>query len=230
MNLWTNTLVTAQTMWVRSASLFLPPAAGASEGVVEAPGSPEFKLALVGDSAAAGIGVSTHSLGLAGSLGRELAVTTGRRVEWRVFAQSIANVQRIRQRLIPQVPVDHDLVVLVAGMTDALAPTPLDEWSIDIAAAIEDLAVRHRCLLVAGTPPFARMPCLPSPLRETLDQRGRAMDAVTAEVCASRPGVVFSSSRTLPDGSDGFFAVDGFHPSARAYAQWARTLARAAIG
>ncbi|WP_425309223.1 SGNH/GDSL hydrolase family protein [Ammonicoccus fulvus] len=194
--------------------------------MVEAPGSPEFKLALVGDSAAAGIGVSTHSLGLGGSLARELAVSTGRRVEWRVFAQSIANVQRIRQRLIPQLPVDHDLVVLIAGMTDALAATPIDEWSIDIGAAIADLAVRHRCLLVVGTPPFAQMPCLPSPLREALDERGRAMDAVTAEFCAGRPGVVFSSGRTLPDETDGFFAVDGFHPSARAYARWARSLAR----
>lgn len=225
MNLWTNTLVAAQTMWVRSASLFLPPPGGPSHGVVEAPGSPEFRLALVGDSAAAGIGVSTHALGLAGSLGRELAVSTGRRVEWRVFAQSTATVQRIRQRLIPQLPVDHDLVVLVAGSTDALQATPLEEWSIDIAAAIEDLAVRHRRVLVAGAPPFADLPCLPSPLAETLDRRALAMDEITAAVCEARPGVVFASSRTVPDETEGLFAVDGFHPSARAYARWARSLA-----
>lgn len=229
MNLVTNTIVAAQSLWIRSATLFLPAAAGPNHGVVEAVGSPAFRLAVVGDSSAAGIGVSRHALGIAGGMARELAVSTGRRIEWLTLGRPSATLQRIRQYLIPELPVDQDLAVLVAGTSDALADRPLDEWSIDIGAAIEDLAVRHRRVLVAGLPPFAEFPCLPQPLAETLDERASAMDEVTSRVCESRHGVVFAPSRPFfPAETDGLFAVDGFHPSARAYAQWARLLTTAA--
>lgn len=227
MSFWTNALVTGQSMWLRSAALFLPPASGPNHGVVDAPGSPAFRLAVVGDSPAAGIGVATHAQGIGGCLARELATTLERRVEWCVHGLATASVQRIRLRLIPRIPVDQDLVVLVAGISDALADTAMDDWSIDIAAAIEDLAVRHRRVLVVGAPPFAQFPCLPSPLSEVLEQRAIAMDEITSAVCEGRPGVTFASSRPMPSETDGLFAVDGFHPSGPAYASWAHRMAAA---
>jgi hypothetical protein len=56
-------------------------------------GAPSVRLAVLGDSTAAGVGTSSHQQALAGALGAAIAVRTGRAVSWRAVARSGATSQ-----------------------------------------------------------------------------------------------------------------------------------------
>lgn len=226
---WRATMAASQLWWLRTALAFHPSAAGPTVGAVDARGLPAYRIAIVGESSAAGVGVASHADGIPGSLARALARSLQRRVEWSVYARPRVSLRRVRQRLIPRVEPGQDLVVLMVGVTEALSATPLEDWSIDAAATIEDLAVRNRRVLVTGIPPFGCFPCVPSPLAEDLDARALAMDAVTEEICLNRPGVTFVPGRghqiSGPVTTDQLFADDGFHASRTAYERWGGMLA-----
>ncbi|MDO5499718.1 MAG: SGNH/GDSL hydrolase family protein [Propionibacteriaceae bacterium] len=189
-------------------------------------GQPIFRLAVVGDSTAAGVGVDRHDQGVAGIFARTMAERLQRDVEWSANGAVHATLRKIRDQVIPSLPEDLDLVVLLAGVADALYGESLEDWSIDIAAAIEDLAVRHRHVIVAGMPPLKDFPVLPRALAAFLDERGREMDAETARVCAGRGNVTFASSRGPYRIRRELFASDGLHLSEAGYVAWANFLAR----
>ncbi|TGA92727.1 hypothetical protein [Streptomyces sp. MZ04] len=47
-------------------------------------GGPPLRLAVIGDSLAAGVGAASHEEALSGQLARTLTAMTGRAVSWRV--------------------------------------------------------------------------------------------------------------------------------------------------
>jgi len=183
-----------------------------------------MRIAVVGESTAAGYGVDTHDAGFAGCLARELAGETGRPVAWEVVGQYGATGRRIRYRLLPQLGDGFDLAVLLAGANDVLARRTPDQWDDDLAAIVDDLASRAKCVAVAGIPPFAKFPSLPNPLRHYLAQHAAVLDQVAQRVCAGRPSATWASfAEATPIGPD-FFARDGFHPSAYGYLRWAQAV------
>jgi lysophospholipase L1-like esterase len=80
---------------------------------------PAVRLAVLGDSTAAGVGVARHRDALAGMLGAAVAGRTGRAVSWRAVARSGATSRTARD-LVPGL-VDGgwrpDVVVVVVGST-----------------------------------------------------------------------------------------------------------------
>jgi lysophospholipase L1-like esterase len=78
---------------------------------------------------------------------------------------------------------------------------------------------------VTGVPPFDVFPSLPTTLGRFLAQRARALDEVSAKICAERPRATWiSSTDSLSMGPDNF-ARDRFHPSASGYRRWAGAVA-----
>lgn len=208
-----------------------------------------LRLLVVGESTAAGVGVTSHDQGLAGQLATLLADQHQRAVDWAVVGQTGATLRRIRHRLlplVPQVPGDYDLVVLLAGVNDVLGGTAPQSWAADLSAVLDGLGTRlapEGRLVVAGVPPFIHFPSLPNLLAAYLDTRGRRLDVATRAVLAgyveqpAPPGedrYSFASARDLmPTGGSpapGWFAADGFHPGPVGYAEWARGLAAAGSG
>lgn len=186
--------------------------------------APPLRLAVLGDSTAAGVGASTHEDALAGQLAAAMAAQTGRAVSWRAVARSGATSQTARE-LVPGL-VDADwrpgLVVVCVGVNDLKNLRSLRAWDRDVAAlltAIED-AVPDAAVIVSGMAPVSRFPALPQPMRAVMALRATAMDHALRRLAGRRHVPVDAAMI-----GDGFFATDGFHPSSHGYHAWAAALA-----
>lgn len=218
-------LVAVQGMWVRATTETLPPAADPTTGTVGDASGPPVRIAVVGESTAAGCGVDTHADGFAGCLARELAARTRRPVAWEAVGQHGATTRRIRYRLLPRLGENLDLVVLLAGVNDVLARRLPAQWGEDLSAIVDDLSDRAAGVVVTGIPPFRAFPSLPTALGRHLARRAGALDEVSRQICARRPRATWIDSTGLLPAGPEFFAQDRFHPSASGYRHWARAVA-----
>lgn len=218
-------VVAFQGMRVRSSTETLPPADGPTTGTAGEPSDVPVRVAVLGESTAAGCGVDTHDEGFPGCLARKVSALTDRPVEWEVVGQNAATARRIRYRLLPELGKGLDAAVLLAGVNDVLTRRAPKEWGEDLAAIVDDLVGRAEHVAVTGIPPFDVFPSLPTTLGRYLAERARALDEVSQRVCAERPQVTWiSANGLLPVGPD-FFARDHFHPSALGYRRWAEVVA-----
>ncbi|MGW6873123.1 SGNH/GDSL hydrolase family protein [Streptomyces xanthophaeus] len=219
-------VIAVQGMWVRATTEVLPPAAGPNTGTVgtEAPGTP-MRIAVLGESTAAGCGVDSHDEGFPGSLARVLSDRHGSPVTWEVVGQHGATGRRVRHRLLPQLGDGFDLAVVLAGSNDVLGRRTAEEWSDDLAAIVDDLADRATSVVVVGTPPFGEFPSLPGALARYCAERSAVIDRASAKVCVERPRVTWMNSTDIMQITPDFFARDGFHPSAHGYRLWAQAVA-----
>ncbi|MEU7096864.1 SGNH/GDSL hydrolase family protein [Streptomyces longwoodensis] len=219
-------VIAAQGLWVRARTEVLPPAVGPDTGTVaeQAPGAP-MRVAVLGESTAAGCGVATHDEGFPGSLARALAASYDCPVTWKVVGRYGATGRRIRYQLLPQLGEGYDLAVLLAGANDVLGRRSPDQWGEDLAAIVDDLTRRAASVVVVGTPPFADFPSLPGALARYCAERAAGLDRTSELICAERPQVTWINSTDIMQITGDFFARDGFHPSAHGYRQWARAVA-----
>ena len=186
--------------------------------------SPAVRLAVLGDSTAAGVGTSSHQEALAGTLAAAVAIRTGRAVSWRAVARSGATSQTARELVPGLVDGDWrpDVVVLCIGVNDLKGLRPLRAWDRDVAALLDAISqvTGGAPVIVAGMAPVSRFPSLPQPMRAVMALRATAMDHTLRRLAGTR------HVRTDPSIIDGsFFAEDGFHPSGRGYRAWAGDLA-----
>jgi lysophospholipase L1-like esterase len=186
--------------------------------------APAIRLAVFGDSTAAGVGAARHQDALAGLLGAAVAARTGRAVSWRAVARSGATSLTARELVPGLIDKDWrpDVVVMAIGVNDLKNLRRLRDWDRDIPALLGDIAqtAGQVPVVVSGMAPVSRFPALPQPMRTVMAVRARAMDRVLRRVAGERyvrvdPAMI----------RDGFFATDGFHPSISGYCAWADRLA-----
>jgi lysophospholipase L1-like esterase len=212
-----------QGIWLRSTIKVAPPAPGPTTGRVGTTSRPALRVAVVGESTAAGCGVDSHDEGFTGSLAREIATRTQRPVEWQVAGQLGATARRIRHRLLPRLGDDLDAAVLLAGANDVMGRRSPGEWRDDLTAIVDNLMGRAGHVIVAGTPPFALFPAMPATLGRYLSERAALLDEVARQVCLSRPCTTWVTMPGVPGPE--FFSGDRFHPSAAGYRTWAQVIA-----
>ncbi|WP_436531527.1 SGNH/GDSL hydrolase family protein [Actinoplanes sp. HUAS TT8] len=217
-------VVAVQAMWMRHRKVTIPAAAGPSSGVLHA-GAETLRIAVVGDSIAAGYGVESHDQGFSGSLARELSERTGRTVAWSAVGQYGATVRRVRHRLLRRLTGPYDVVLVVAGANDVLGGRQPHEWAEDLTAVVEALSREATRVMVAGIPPFAQLPCMPRILGRHLARRAEALDRASREVCASFPAAAWVDGEVLLPYRSEYFAPDGFHPSALGCRRWSAAVA-----
>jgi lysophospholipase L1-like esterase len=213
-----------QAMWQKATIKMAPPAAGPTSGTVgSSKCRPPLRLAVLGDSTAAGCGVDNHNESFTGWLAREMAARTLRPVQWHVVGQFGATARRIRYRLLPQLGEDLDIAVLLAGGNDVMSGRAPHEWGEDLSAIVDDLMERAAHVVVAGVPPFALFPSIPATLGRLLTARAQALDEVSRQICIVRPCTTWVTITETPPPH--FFASDGFHLSAAGYRRWAEVIA-----
>ncbi|MFD4208600.1 SGNH/GDSL hydrolase family protein [Micromonospora tulbaghiae] len=217
-------VVVLQGVWLRSTLRLASAPGGGVSGTVPGPGAEPLRLAVLGDSTAAGCGVTDGEEAFAASLAQELAARTRRPVGWQADGQFGATSRRIRFQLVPRLDDDLDLVVLLAGANDVLAGRGPDLWREDLTGILAGLTRRAHRVAVVGLPPFTLFPAIPATLARYLGERAAALDAVTREVCWDHPRTSFIDQPAGTPPPD-FFSIDRFHPSTHGYRFWARDVA-----
>ncbi|GAA2139382.1 SGNH/GDSL hydrolase family protein [Actinomadura napierensis] len=212
----------------------LEPASGAERGLVPGPRhgtAAAYRLVVVGESTAVGVGAAEHARALPGFLAEALAARLRCAVAWSVAGENGANARRVA-RLVRRRAGGHgpaDLVVATVGINDLIRCRSLGRWADDVADLVAVLRGGYgdAAVLVAGMPPVHRFPALPRPLRTVLGARARTMDRVTREAAHAAGAVHVPMDEAIAEDRT-LFAADGFHPSAAGYRVWAGDLARAA--
>lgn len=214
-------LLLVQGRRARDATPRLPEAEGARAGCV-GQGRP-LRLLILGDSAAAGVGVISQDEALSGCLQRELM--SRHRLQWHLLARTGAGVADARAMLRDARGIGCDAALVSLGANDATALRGTRGFVSEYAGLVAQLRddCGARCVLASGLPPMHAFPALPQPLRGIIGAHARRLDRALAHWCVGQPDLEHLPFGELP--AREWMASDGFHPGARVYAHWARRAA-----
>jgi len=212
---------------VRKRVIRLPGAVGSPEGWAGvANGRPPLRLLVLGESTVAGIGASTHAVGMAGRTAAHLAELLERPVWWTALGKNGVTAQSARFALAPQLfGQSYDLVVVALGANDTFRLHPPSHWANSLAALIKTLrgSLGPVPILLATVPPVAKFPAIPQPLRGVLGLCAQALGHRAQQLAAFYGLVYYSKAEFGQDPS--YFCSDGIHPSEKAYQLWGLHLA-----
>ena len=206
-----------QGLYVRLVTPRLPEPNGARSGV-RGSGTP-LSLLILGDSAAAGVGVTTQAEALSGRLADVLGSQF--RVSWKLMAQTGNRARDIASMLAAASPERFDAVVTSIGVNDVTRGTELGAWIGQLGHIAELLRSKFHAqhIILSSVPPMHLFPALPQPLRWYLGERAKRFNRAL-EVLARSCGACEFAAPDFPM-EPATMAADGFHPGARAYAMWA---------
>lgn len=182
-----------------------------------------LRVMIVGDSAAAGVGVETQSEALSGRLVAELART--RHVRWQLHARSGFRTQEVTGMLTALPAAATDVVLVSVGLNDVLARHSGTLFFERQSALLDLIQARFSpsLVLLTAIPPLGEFPGFPQPLRWVMHSRRNWLDAQLKRLCRERRECEYLE---LPGPfSHADFAKDGFHPGPRLYRLWAATAA-----
>jgi len=184
-----------------------------------------FRLLLVGDSSAAGVGVDDINASLGGQVPRLLAKQSGRPVEIEIIGSNSATAGQIRDNVIPHIKKRNFTHIIVnIGTNDAKNFHTVGRFYKEFGTLLYALNARYprSNIIWSGIMDMKAIPALPSPLNKILGIRSRALMASGEKLCRERLA-------SIPDGEwnpcDTNFSQDGFHASAQGYHEWAQILA-----
>lgn len=220
-------IMLAEGAYIAATIQRLPEAEGSRSGVAGT-GKP-LRLLVIGDSSAAGVGVSTVAESLAGQIVNNLAPDN--EVTWRLIAQSGLTTRDMLKLLAQQRSEEppsesFDVAVTALGVNDVIHGRSVRKWIQDQSAVVEMLRTRFgvQQVYLSGLPPISRFPAFPQPLRWYLGNRAKALaDSLETWVHTQDDCEFLDMDRPL--GTD-YMASDGFHPGARVYELWGAEMAK----
>ena len=192
--------------------------------------APPFRLAVLGDSTAAGVGVARVEDSVAGRVA-EVVAGTGRFVTLDGLAVSGSKVADLAPQVSRALVHPPDLALVLIGANDALSLSTMPALRADLALAVTRL-VRAGVAVVVGTcPDMGGATAFPRPLRDLIEWHGRRVataSALAATVAGARVVDIAAATGTaFRTDPRRYLSSDRFHPSADGYALWAESLAGA---
>ncbi|KXO74159.1 lipase [Acinetobacter venetianus] len=217
-------IVAIQGIKVRKNTPRLPEASGERDGVIGS-GKP-LSLLILGDSAAAGVGVETQQDALSGAiiteLGNEFTLT------WKLQAQTGNTTQQVIQAAKQISDQQYDIVITSIGVNDVTKFTSARSWLKQQKQLFADIQNRFKpkLIIVSGVPPMQHFPALPNPLAWLFGKYAVQMNQVLQQWLMPQDKFKFIQydikefqALDLP------MASDGFHPSKEIYAIWGQQIA-----
>lgn len=213
-------VLAAQGLSVRRNVQLLPEPIGPREG--RKGRGPRLRLLITGDSSAAGVGAGTQHQALSGYLVDQLARHYS--VEWRLEATTGHTTQDTLERL-EKLEGTFDAAVTALGVNDVTRAVTRQRF-----IALQTRLLKHltgpmgvRRLVVTGVPQMDRFPALPQPLAWVLGRQAARLDQGLKQVAGAFPQARHLRL-DLPD-DPALAALDGYHPSPKAYRIWANAAA-----
>lgn len=209
---------------VRKNTLRLPEASGDREGRI-GQGKP-LSLLILGDSAAAGVGVETQQDALSGAIITELQHEY--QLWWKLHAKTGDTTKQVLQAIHDLEPQIYDVVVTSIGVNDVTKLTSAKSWIKQQKQLFTQIQNRFqpKLIIVSGVPPMQHFPALPQPLAWLFGKYAEQMNDTLQQWVAAQTQFRFIQydiesfqAMNLP------MASDGFHPSKEIYAIWGQQVA-----
>lgn len=232
---------------VRRQTIVLPTPLSERKGVVDfnkidnAASDSSLTVLLVGDSAAAGVGVESQEAALMGQLiknlsSNEIIVKRYCHLQWQMAAVSGFTSFDVLRQLYVLASEKIDIIIINVGVNDVVRNTRPRDWQAHIEAIIEIAGRKFtaKYVIFVGLPPMQKMPALPSPLNQLIGKKASLLDKRLYQLILNYQNTnnqldtqihYLAVSFAEQDDSKNLFAKDGFHPSAITYALWGTQLA-----
>lgn len=187
---------------------------------------PRLRIVWLGDSTAAGVGVTDAD----DTLPRLVAAGLDRPVQLTVLARSGARLgDVIDGQLAALAALRPEIVLVSVGANDATHLTSPRSYHRDWKRLRVPEGAR---LVVLGIPDMGSPPRLAQPLRALAGWRGRRLDRRGAQVVAREGRAVYvdiaaATGPAFRADPDRYFAGDRYHPSAAGYRLWAAAVLEA---
>lgn len=190
--------------------------AGPAEIIIA--GTRPARILIIGDGPAAGCGVRSHQLGIAGHLARHVFAHVQRGVVVTVVAQPAASARSTRKCLGELDIEGYDSIVLMLATTDAFCLTTRRSWRRNMTGLVHALKSTEASSVFvtsAASVHLAR-PLAPFARRIT-GRHARALNVETSRICAQTdtPLIPLDAASDL---------------TSRTYAKWGRRIGRHVAG
>lgn len=213
-----------QGLKVRHNTPRLAEASGDREGV-SGQGQP-LSLLILGDSAAAGVGVESQKEALSGVI--LSCLEDEYLVRWKLHAKTGDTTQQVTSALQLLAPQPYDVVVTSIGVNDVTKLISAKKWLRQQQQLFLEIQNRFqpKLIIVSGVPPMQHFSALPNPLAWLFGQYAAQMNQKLQQWLAPQTQYQFLhfdiqtfQGLNLP------MASDGFHPSKEIYALWGQQIA-----
>ena len=186
---------------------------------------PPLRVALIGDSSAAGYGVESVEETPGAILASGIADAADRRVWLTSVAKVGAQSRDLRSQVDEVLPHDPHLAVVFIGANDVTHTVPVRSSARLLDAAVRRLRAAGVEVVVATCPDLGTIEPLAPPLRQVARLWSRRLAAAQATTVLEAGGrTVALASILTPEFqrlAEVFFGPDRFHPSAAGYARMA---------
>lgn len=215
-------LLFVQGKYVRRVTPSLPEPDG--ERIGQQGEGPKVSLLVLGDSAAAGVGVHQQADALTGHLVTHISESFD--VSWKLLATTGHTSADVLERLSSTPAETFETVVISIGVNDVTALTSARRWASNLNELISTLQDKFntQTIYLSSLPPMHLFPALPQPLRWWLGTRARTLSRIMQEIATEHVRCEYVS---IPfEFSPDHIAEDGFHPGPSAYQVWGKHIAQ----
>lgn len=194
---------------------------------------PAIKVALLGDSSAAGYGVERIVETPGAFFASGVAAEANRRVHLRTYAKVGAQSSDLAGQIDLALPNDPDLAVILIGANDVTHRVRPSQSVRYLAESVRRLLDVDVPVLVGTCPDLGTVKPIPPPLKQIARSWSRRLAAAQAIAVVEEGGVAVSLGSILgPDFAAApavLFGPDQFHPSAEGYRAVAEVLVPSAL-
>lgn len=211
-------LLIPQGLWAKWRTPRLDEAKGERTGIIGT-GQP-LHLMILGDSAAAGVGVELQQQALIGQICAQFELKQ-RQLHWQLHAKSgntLLDLIELIQHIPPQT---LDIVVISSGVNDILKQHSVQKWQAHYSQLYQLLQQRFSQpqIIFTQVPPLQHFVALPKTLAWYLGKCATQFNQNLAQHSQTLQNLHYVpvALPTTPE----YLASDGFHPSALSYTIWA---------
>lgn len=214
----------AEAAKVRKRTPRMTPPPGSTIGETGAGRQARFRLLVIGDSSAAGVGAAHMDETLAPKLARLLAERFSCHVTWRTAGSNSATTTELRDYVVPNLtPEPYTHVVILAGTNDMKNYIPRWRFDHGFGGLLFALHAKWPTATLIWSPiiNMQDVPALTPRLGWILELRARMLNELGRQLCRERFAI--AAPQLQAHDKEGF-ALDGFHASAMGYTYWAELL------
>ncbi|MBU0972173.1 MAG: SGNH/GDSL hydrolase family protein [Proteobacteria bacterium] len=201
----------------------LPEARGDRKGI-QGNGEKQIRLLILGDSAAAGVGIDHQSAALSG----QILACFGQayRIEWELIAKTGTTTAMTLAYLKTVPPTVFDVVVTSLGVNDVKNGVAKNQWMTQQKNLIFLLREKFKIqrILIAAVPPMEVFPAFPWPLKWYLGVYAKHLNTAIRDWLKEQKDCEFLAFNLPLDTA--LMAEDKFHPGPLLHTIWGKEISR----